>query len=357
MRNIDQDRTFMQEALRLAAKGMGGTSPNPMVGAVIVKSNKVVGRGFHKKAGLAHAEVNAVLDALSFGESVEGSTLYVTLEPCCHLDKRTPPCTELILEKKIKRVVIACLDPNPKVSGKGVRILQSAGVEVEVGILESESRELNKIFFKNIKESVPYVHLKVAQTLDGKIATLSGDSKWITNEDSRKAGHLLRYEYDAILIGQKTLKEDNPSLTIRYGIGEEENEKKPIVIIIGKSKNLDFESNLLKEERERIILITDKVIEGFHCILQGLEDSLPLLYKMGVCSILVEGGGALVSSVLEKDLYDEISFFVAPKIIGKGLEYYRAGHDLMKNALSLNPKIRVCGDQVIYEVKKCSPAL
>ncbi|HDK41642.1 MAG TPA: bifunctional diaminohydroxyphosphoribosylaminopyrimidine deaminase/5-amino-6-(5-phosphoribosylamino)uracil reductase RibD, partial [Nitrospirae bacterium] len=206
------NKKYMKKALALAAKGKGRTSPNPVVGAVIVKGKRIIAEGFHKKAGTAHAEIVALKKA---GSKARGATLYINLEPCCHTDKKTPPCTKAIIQSGIKKVVVAMKDPNPKVSGQGIRELKKAGINVEIGLMREEALKMNEAFAKFIKKKEPFVILKMAQSLDGKIATAKGESKWITGEESRKLVHRVRNEVDAVLVGIGTVKKDDPSLTCR----------------------------------------------------------------------------------------------------------------------------------------------
>ena len=214
----------MALALRLAARAAGRTSPNPLVGAVVVKNGRVVARGWHRKAGEPHAEAIALAKA---GAAARGATLYVTLEPCSHTNKRTPPCTPFVIASGVKRVVIAMIDPNPKVSGGGIKAIKKAGIEVVTGVLESEARVLNEAFIKHVAKKVPFVTLKVAQTLDGRIATATGESKWITGERAREEGHRLRDRNDAILVGINTVLKDDPALTTRIPKGRD-----PIRVIV-----------------------------------------------------------------------------------------------------------------------------
>src|SRR5512139_4339663 len=206
------EEKYMRMALRLAEKANGRTSPNPMVGAVVVKNGHIVGRGYHRKAGEPHAEAIALKKA---GRAAKGATLYVTLEPCSHTNKRTPPCTPLVIRSGVKRVVVAMIDPNPRVSGGGIAAIRKAGIEVAAGILESEARQLNEAFIKHVTKKVPFVTLKIAQTLDGRIATARGESKWITCEKARAEGRGYRDTHDAILVGINTVLQDDPSLTTR----------------------------------------------------------------------------------------------------------------------------------------------
>jgi len=212
---MDKHTKYMSLALKLAKKAEGMTSPNPMVGAVVVKRGKIIGKGYHKKAGLPHAEIEAFSDAIKKKNSINGATLYVTLEPCCHEKKRTPPCVKAIIKNKISKVYIAMLDPNPEVSGNGVKLLRENGIEVEVGILEDKARVLNEAFTKYITTKKPFVILKLAATMDGKIAAYTGDSKWIGSPNQRTFAHQLRNKVDGIMVGIETVLKDNPSLNVR----------------------------------------------------------------------------------------------------------------------------------------------
>ncbi len=323
------DEKFMRLALKEAKKGKGYTHPNPAVGAVIVKNGKVIGKGYHKKAGMPHAEREAIKDALSKGENIEGSTMYVTLEPCCHYG-RTPPCTEAIIDSRIKRVVIATLDPNPQVAGKGAEILKKQGIEVITGILENQAKKLNEDFFVYIQKKRPFVHIKIAQTVDGKIATQTGSSKWITGENARKYAHRLRKEATAVLVGVGTAVKDNPELTVRNFPSK----KQPLRVLIDKNlktpldhkifnkkaKTVVFVSELadrgkihLLEKRSNIQLITLPLYEGRFLI----KDVLDSLYKMEVMHLLIEGGKDVITQFFKEGIYDKVSLFVAPKIIGE----------------------------------------
>ncbi|MEX0798323.1 MAG: bifunctional diaminohydroxyphosphoribosylaminopyrimidine deaminase/5-amino-6-(5-phosphoribosylamino)uracil reductase RibD, partial [Bacteriovoracaceae bacterium] len=247
------DENFMKMCFDLAKNAWGRVSPNPYVGAVLVKDGRIIGKGFHKGPGHAHAEIDAINNA---EESVEGATLYCNLEPCCHLNKRTPPCAQRLAQEKIKKVVVSNLDPNPQVAGKGLRILKEAGIEVATGELEEEGKELNEVFFKFIQTGAPFIHLKWAQTLDGKIATSDGNSKWISSIQARRQVHWERLGHDAIMVGARTLKNDNPSLTIR------ENDKviKALKRIVVASKD-DFPPDLKffsDEHKDQSLLLLPK---------------------------------------------------------------------------------------------------
>ena len=323
---IMNDRDFMKIALELAAKGKGYTSPNPMVGAVVVKDGKIVGKGWHEKAGSPHAEVNAIADA---GDQAAGSTIYVTLEPCNH-QGRTPPCTQKILSAGIQHVVMAMTDPNPDVSGGGAGFLLQNGITVASGVRETEARRLNECFIKYITTKRPFVTLKSAATLDGRIATRTGDSKWVTGESSRKYVHELRHENDAIMVGVNTVKADNPSLTTRL---EDKKGLDPIRIVLDSQLSIPENSKILQipsgsdtliitgnsessPKREAILKTGVKIIDT--PLKDGRIDLNPLmdqLGKMGITSLLIEGGARVAASALQAKIVDKINFFYAPKIL------------------------------------------
>ncbi|WP_293448408.1 bifunctional diaminohydroxyphosphoribosylaminopyrimidine deaminase/5-amino-6-(5-phosphoribosylamino)uracil reductase RibD [Persephonella sp.] len=323
-----EDIRYMKEALKLAEKGKGYTHPNPAVGAVIVKDGKIIGKGYHRKAGLPHAEREAIKDAVSKGFDITGSTMYVTLEPCCHYGK-TPPCTQAIIDRRIKRVVVAALDPNPLVSGKGVQTLRKAGIEVDVGILKEKAEKINEDFFVYIKEKRPFVHLKIAQTLDGKIATKTGSSKWITGEKARRYAHKLRKEATAVMVGVGTALSDNPSLTVR----DYPSKKQPVRVLIDKdlktpenykifdssSKTIVFASK--SAPSEKVKKLKEKGVNIIFLPLKdnrfAVEDILSSLYDLNVMHLLVEGGKDLITQFIERGLFDKISLFQAPKLIGE----------------------------------------
>ena len=242
------DNYFMREAIRLARKGIGKTSPNPIVGAVIVKNGKIIGRGYHKKYGDWHAEINAIKDS---NGNVKGATAYITLEPCCHYGK-TPPCVDTLIKEKIGRVVVGTLDPNPSVNSKGIKTLRSKGIKVDVGILEDECRQLNEHYFKFIKSGIPYVTVKYAQTLDGRIATNTGNSQWISSEALRKYVHRLRVVNDCIMVGVGTVIADDPQLTVRHVKGHN-----PLRVIVDSKLRIPLKSSVLKDDSpQRTIVAT-----------------------------------------------------------------------------------------------------
>lgn len=317
----------MRRALKLAAKGTGYTSPNPLVGAVIVKDGRIIGEGFHRLYGSDHAEVDAFKNAT---EDVRGADMYVTLEPCSHYGK-TPPCARAIVEKGISRVFIGLTDPNPLVSGKGIQILMENGIQVESGILEEEGRKLNEIFLKYITTELPFCIMKTAMTLDGKIATASGDSKWITGELSRKHVHELRHRVSAIMAGIGTILADDPMLTTRL---EGRSGKDPVRIIIDSSARIPLEAKVLNPDSKAgaIIAATAKAdkqkikaleAKGAEVIITPLKDNgvdlsflMRELGKRKIDSVLLEGGGSLNYSALKSGIVDKVNSFIAPKIIG-----------------------------------------
>jgi len=313
---------FIRRALSLAARAYGRTSPNPMVGAVIVKGTRIIAEGYHKKAGTPHAEAIALEKA---GARARGATLYVSLEPCCHRDKRTPPCTEKIISAGIRKVVIAMQDPNPKVGGKGIEELRRAGVEVMSGILEGRAQTLNEYYSRYITTGRPFVVLKTAMTLDGKIATPEGESKWITGEKARREVHKLRGGVDAILTAIGTVKADDPSLTCRTG-----RYKSPLRIIIDPRLDISPDAKVFCMPPDTIIVTRTasntrkknllrkmgaKILEhtGERADLAALMKEMG---KSGIMSVLIEGGSSLNASALESGIVNKVMFFIAPKIIG-----------------------------------------
>ncbi len=319
------DEEYMEIVLELAQKGEGKTFPNPLVGAIIVKNGKVVGSGFHQRVGKPHAEVNALKSA---GQQAKGATLYVNLEPCSHFG-RTPPCVDSIIRSGIKKVVCASLDPNPAVNGSGIGRLKQAGIEVKLGVLEDRAKKLNGVYFRRISSGLPFVTLKIAQTLDGKIAALGGDSKWISQEDSRKFVHRLRKEVDAVLVGINTVIKDNPKLTTRQVRG-----RNPLRIVLDSKGRIPLSSNLLRQNKDgkTVIVVTgsqaEKKIKNKAQVWRikadrenrvNLESFLKSCAQKGINNILVEGGGKVFTSFLKEKLVDRIYCFVSPSIIGEGI--------------------------------------
>ncbi|MXV76381.1 bifunctional diaminohydroxyphosphoribosylaminopyrimidine deaminase/5-amino-6-(5-phosphoribosylamino)uracil reductase RibD [Candidatus Poribacteria bacterium] len=319
---------FMQRALKLATQAKGRTSPNPLVGAVIVKDGKVIGEGYHQKAGTPHAEVHALNAA---GENAKGATLYTTLEPCCHWG-RTPPCTEALIRAGIAQVYIAGVDPNPSVAGKGIRQLKRAGIDVYVDVCKHEAEKLNEVHTKYIQTGLPFVILKFAMSLDGKIATATGESRWITSEASRQRGHEIRDEVDAILVGRGTVERDNPALTTRLQgrHGQDAirivmdshartptdarifNVKSSAGVIVAVTPEAASE-NVEALEKSGAEVITVPEAHGNQVCFKGLME---ILGKREITSVLIEGGGEINASAIAAGIVDKVMCFVAPIIIG-----------------------------------------
>lgn len=361
--------SYMEIALELAAKGAGYTSPNPMVGAVVVDpSGAIIGKGYHRKAGGPHAEVYAIDDA---GSSTRGSTLYVTLEPCNHTG-RTPPCTQKIIDAGISHVVVAMNDPNPKVKGGGNSCLISKGIKVTTGVCEEQARRLNEAFIKFITTGRPFVTLKCASTLDGRLATRTGDSKWITGEESRQYVHNLRHCSDAILVGVNTVKKDDPQLTTRIPeTPDRRKPKDPLRIILdtrltipedSRALNLDSDAKTLiitghmvsNEKKARIQKKMVRIMES--PLVNGLIDMnflMDKLGKMNVGSLLIEGGSTVIASSLASGIVDKVIFFYAPKILGSddGAPVCRGqGPEFMKDSIQVkNISVRRFGSDIMIE--------
>ncbi len=335
-----QDLQFLQEAIELAKKGYGRVSPNPYVGALLVKEGEIIGRGFHQAAGKVHAEVMAVEDALNQGHSLQNTTLYVTLEPCCFHGK-TPACTDLILRSGITRVVTAMEDPNPNVAGKGHQILKDAGITVETNLLTTEANHLIRHFIVNQIEKRPFVTLKAALSLDGKLATKTKDSQWITGSDARKRAHFHRGEHDAILVGKGTLLQDDPALTVRYNF---ETAPPKRILLVNDFKGITnevidryqfFDTSLAPSI---ICYQAEKKpadnLEG-HLLQKGIElislksttpeSLLSYCFNAGMMSLFIEGGAGIYDAFISADLIDEFLLFYGPKLIGspEALELWR----------------------------------
>lgn len=315
-----QYEKLMRKCISLAKKYAGKTSPNPLVGAIIFDDNfNIISTGAHQKYGENHAERNAILSTKT---NLKGKNIIVNLEPCSHYGK-TPPCADLIIEKGIKKVIIGMEDPNPIVAGRGIKKLQKAGIEVVLNVLKEECEELNKIFIKNILENKPYITMKSAITFDGKIATKTGNSKWITDEKSRKEVQKIRNYHDAILTSSQTVIMDNPSLTCRM-----KNGKNPIRIILDTNLSTSSKSKVYNDDGIKVYLLTTKKdnkkypknVEVLTCKSKNnhidLNDAINILYEKGIKSILVEAGGTLNKVFLQENLIDELILFIAPKILG-----------------------------------------
>ncbi len=354
----------MQQALALAQKGRGKTSPNPLVGAVLVKNGAVVGAGYHKKAGGPHAEIAALRQA---GSQAQGADLYVNLEPCCHTGK-TPPCTEALLKAGIRHVYIGMRDPNPLVCGKGIRALKKGGIGVTTGILRKECAELNAVFIKYIQTGEPYVILKSALSLDGKIATRTGASKWITGAKARRTVHALREQVDAILVGAGTVLKDNPMLTVRTG---KRNPRHPIRVVVDRRQRVPLNAKVFQNTKtQRVILACGKNPSASRkqaLTAKGIEilsvketrsgvDLSHLMRKLGereITSVLIEAGGEINASALKAGIVDKVIFFIAPAIIGgSGAPgpVGGAGIETMRKVLKLeNMKITPVGEDWMVE--------
>ena len=324
------EKDYMARALSLAAKARGQTSPNPMVGAVLVKNGKVLGEGYHRRAGTDHAEIVALKAA---GRRARGATLFVTLEPCCHTG-RTGPCTEALIAAGIKCVYFATVDPNPHVAGRGARRLRAAGIEVHSGMLRDECRSLNADYFTFHTTGRPFVTLKIAQTLDGRVATRSGHSQWITGSAARTEGHRLRAAADAVLTGGETVRLDNPALTVRHVKGDN-----PYRLVLSASLDLPSNCRLLKSnaDQKTVLVSTSRSIETFakrkhrasltYWSVKSagrrkldLNDVLVKAAGFGIQSILVEAGPTLATAFLKAGLVDQVVCMVAPTILGSGRE-------------------------------------
>ncbi len=347
---------YIRRCFELAKQGAGSVSPNPMVGSVIVKNGNIIGEGFHSKFGLPHAEPEAINNCK---EDLEGSTLYCNLEPCSHTDKKTPPCVPLIITSGIKKVVISNIDPNPKVSGRGIQQLRSAGIEVVEGVLDEEGNYLNRFFFKYIKAHTPYVTLKIAQSIDNFISKSSDEQTWLTGKESKKYVHHLRSFYDAVLVGANTIKVDNPLLNVRLAEGRD-----PKIIILDGKLSLLENSSIVKNGNA--LIVTSKLSDakkkkrltklGIDILefdtdadsIINIKDMLKKVGEMGTNSILVEGGAEIFSQFISEKLFDELIILTAPVILGTGLSGFRA---LPETKLKLHENFQIEGDQVsIYLV-------
>lgn len=324
------DEYYMKLAIQLALKGRGFVSPNPMVGAVIVKNGRIIGKGYHKNFGGNHAEINAIKNA---GKSAKGSTLYVTLEPCCHKGK-TPPCVNSIIKNEIARVVIGTVDSNPLVSCQGIHHMKESGIEITTGVLENECRNLNEVFFHYMETGLPFITIKYAQSLDGRIATSTGKSQWISCGASLTFAHRLRAEHDAILVGRGTVEKDDPELTVRLVRG-----RNPLRVIVDSKLKMSDKSKIFKTIANAPTLIATtenyshpkfKRFVGYGAEVitikadqngkVDLKSLLRILSKRTISSVLIEGGSQIITSVLRNNLANRLVTVIAPKIIGRGIE-------------------------------------
>jgi diaminohydroxyphosphoribosylaminopyrimidine deaminase/5-amino-6-(5-phosphoribosylamino)uracil reductase len=331
MKEDSVEEQYMKRALGLARRGLGKTSPNPLVGAVIVREEKVIGEGYHHCYGGDHAEVNALRTTQ---EGAKDAIMYITMEPCCHYERKVPSCLGPLVRSGVRRVVLGTIDPNPAVSGKGVQILGRSGIETRTGVLEEDCRRLNQAYFKYIRTGIPFVTLKFAQTLDGRIATTTGSSQWISSSAALKLAHRLRSIHDAILVGTGTLLKDNPRLTVRLIKG-----RSPVRVVADSKLRIPLSSKVLQEQHvaptiiatapganeKKKALLKNRGIEVIEVAADGpgridLRDLLLRMGTRGISSVLVEGGSGIITSMLSKGLADKIVVAVAPKILGKGIE-------------------------------------
>lgn len=346
---IDQDHIYIQRCFVLALRGLGTASPNPLVGAVLVKSGRVLGEGYHEKYGGDHAERSAIKNCV---EDPEGATLYCNLEPCSHTDKQTPPCVDLLIEKKIARVVVANMDPNPKVAGQGLAKLEQAGIEVCSGVLKDKGSELNEVFFKWMTEKIPFIHLKVATTLDGKMATSTGNSKWISDPWARTEVHEMRLKYDAVMVGRGTLNRDDPELSIRLVSSRGKIPKK---IVVGNVNHMKRTTKLFQNPKD-LILVGPAENKKLHenCVemedyesFEAWEKVFQNLAQQKISSILVEGGPTLLSTLLKKQLFDRLTHYCCPLLLGEGRSFYKAQLDSMQKAQRLKiESVQKIGNQI-----------
>ena len=359
------DEVYMRRVLELAERGRGRTSPNPMVGAVVVKSGRVLAEGYHRRAGGPHAEAVVLKKA---GSRAEGATLYLNLEPCCHFEKRTPPCVPLIIKRRIRRIVVAIRDPNPKVNGRGISLLRRAGVQVAEGVLKREAHRLNEVYTKYVTTGVPFVISKTAMSLDGKIATARGSTTSITGDEARRAGHRLRDQSDAILVGIQTVLTDDPRLTTRLpGVKGHDAHR----VIVDSTLKIPPTARLLvqKSTARTIIATTHRAhpskvrsLEQAGATVWVVKDqegrvSLPDLMRRlggtGITSVLIEGGGELNASAFRSGIVDKLVWFMAPKIIGQNdavaVIEGPVNHDPKKAVDVRDFLIRPIGDDLMLE--------
>lgn len=336
---------YIHRCFELAELGSGFVSPNPLVGAVIVKDNKIISEGYHKKYGESHAEAIAIRNSK---ETLTGATLYCNLEPCCHTNKKTPPCVPLIINCGISRVIISNTDPNPEVNGKGIEILKNAGIEVKTGVLEDEGKKLNKFYLKYTEKQIPFVTVKIAQSLDAKISITHSDQTWLTGAESRKYVHRLRAQHDAVLVGANTVNVDNPKLNVRFVEG-----RNPKRVIIDGNLNINTGATVLWEstspgqneqknetwivtsntasiqKKKNIIQMGSKIIE-LTSTPEGKIDLMLIMKMLGekkITSVLVEGGRQVFQQFIKNGLFDELIVLQSPRILGKGISAFERIYD------------------------------
>jgi diaminohydroxyphosphoribosylaminopyrimidine deaminase/5-amino-6-(5-phosphoribosylamino)uracil reductase len=356
-----EDERYMKRALQLAHRGAGLVSPNPMVGAVICRAGKIIAQGYHRIFGGDHAEIDAIKRARG---SVRGATMYVNLEPCCHWGK-TPPCVDTLIEQGIKRVVIGTLDPHPLVNGKGAHILREHGIEVVVGVLEQEAQRLNEVYFHYIRTGLPFVTIKYAQSLDGRIATSQGASRWISSEGARRFTHRLRAEHDAVMVGIGTVLADDPLLTVRLVKG-----RNPLRICLDSNLRHPLDAQVLRDNGKTLIATTDEhgkdkiekirklgkevlVVQRSANGQVDLRSLMELLADRGISSILAEGGQEVTTSLLRGGLANRIVIITAPLILGKGIEGIGdLGIIDMKQAIRpSSQEVKRLGEDVVFDLR------
>lgn len=355
-----KDRELMERCLVLAEQGRGYVSPNPMVGCAVVKNGGIIGEGYHKAFGGPHAEIFALKKA---GKNAKNATLYVNLEPCSHFGK-TPPCANAIIKAGIRKVVVASQDPNPLVARKGIKKLRDAGIDVQVGILRGEAERLNEKFYTFMKTRLPFVGIKIAQTLDGRITDSLGRSQWITSEEARKEAHSIRGDYDAILVGATTVQKDNPELTVRNVRG-----RNPIRIVLDGRMSVNPKSKIFNTRNAKTILFTStqalqkkkkltaklakqgvKVVAIGHNAEINPPTVLQMLGAFGISSVLIEGGSKTISAFLKHKSVNQIHCFVAPKILGGGLSSISLGVSALAKSIQIvKPSMKVVGSDFLIE--------
>jgi diaminohydroxyphosphoribosylaminopyrimidine deaminase/5-amino-6-(5-phosphoribosylamino)uracil reductase len=328
MTPVQEDERYMRRALQLACRGMGQVSPNPLVGAVICRAGEIIAEGYHRRFGADHAEIDAIKRASG---GVQGATIYVTLEPCCHWGK-TPPCVDALIEQGIKRAVIGTLDPHPLVNGKGTQGLRDHGIEVVTGVLEQEAQRLNEVYFHYIRTGLPFITIKYAQSIDGRIATSQGNSRWISSEKGRRFAHRLRAQHDAIMVGIGTVLADDPQLTVRLVKG-----RNPLRICLDSHLRITLDAQVLRDDGRTLIVTTDEhgkekiekirklgkevlVVQRSANGRVDLRALMKILAERGIASILVEGGAEVITAFLEEGLANRMVVITAPLILGKGME-------------------------------------
>ena len=356
-----KDEQYMKRTLQLARRGMGKVSPNPLVGAVIVRAGRIIAEGWHREFGADHAEIDAINKASG---GVRGATMYVTLEPCCHWGK-TPPCVDTLIEQGIKQVVIGTLDPHPLVDGKGAQILRDHGIEVVKGVLEQEARELNEVYLHHTQTGLPFVTVKYAQSLDGRIATSQGNARWISSEASRKLAHRLRAQHDAIMVGIGTVLADDPLLTVRLVKG-----RNPLRICLDSRLRIPAHSKLLQDEGGTLIVTTEANAKEKIETLQkkgkevlvaqrdrdGRVELVSVMKKLAerdISSLLVEGGKEIITSLLKEGLVNRMVVITAPLILGKGIEAIGdlGITDLQGAIRPSSYKVSRAGEDVIFDLR------